>query len=79
MIKIPQVKKDKYYVWEAVIILGLSIIFLASLAIGLYWYVFDYNSSVQKAKIENAYKHPYTYPKYQFDNLLKDRLFRPSK
>lgn len=76
MIKIPPVKHDKFYITEALIILGGSIIFLACLGILLYWYVFSFSSEQGKQKeIENAYKHPYAYPKYQFENVLKSKLF----
>jgi hypothetical protein len=75
MIKIPPVKTDKYYVTEALIILGGSIVFLACLGILLYWYVFSFSTEQKKSNIENAYRHPYAYPKYQFENVLKSKLF----
>lgn len=80
MIKIPQVKTDKYYVMEALFILGASILFLAILGILLYWYVFSYSKEQGKQKnIQNGYNHPYTYPKYQFENLMKAKLIGPNK
>lgn len=80
MIKIPQVKTDKYYIVEALVILGGSIIFLACLGILLYWYVFSFsNQQSKKKEIENAYQRPYTYPKYQFDSLIKTKLFGPKQ
>lgn len=80
MIKIPPVKTDKYYITEALIILGGSIIFLACLGILLYWYVFSFSTEQNKQKeIHNAYQHPYAYPKYEFNNLLKTKLFGPTE
>lgn len=77
MLKIPSVKKKKYYVWEAVLILGLSLVFFTCISAILYWYIFDFNNkaNAKKASIENALNHPYSYPKYRFNNLLKAKLF----
>ncbi len=80
MIKIPLVKKNKLYIWESLAILVFSILFFASLATCFYLYIFVFrNTPANKSRIENAYQHPYTYPKYQFGNLLKLRLFGQSE
>jgi hypothetical protein len=77
-ITIPEFRhKEKYFLKEMVAMFLITIFFLSGITILAYWYLFGFSNPFEQKKLEDKQNKPYVFPKYQLNNLIKEKLFSP--
>lgn len=77
MIKIPKIdREEKVFLFEALFVFMLIVLFLASFAIISYWYIFGAkNPFAEKVKKEKAEEEIiYVNPNYELQNLMLNKF-----